>query len=394
MLCRRGRELALPRPDELMPLPEGSELFLLPGRRALGLDPDSGQVEAAEELAVAAFAAPAHTLTAHPAYLGAPGAPLLPLFAYGAAGYHKGRIYVCARKVDDDPRQVFSGISAQKLRRSALETAGRFPDNRLVQQLTRTCALVYACPAARNFCLGRYEAPLPVSRSCNARCAACISQREKDSKLCATPQSRLEFTPSAQELLEVMRLHEGRAERPIYSFGQGCEGEPLTESDLICESVARFRAEGGRGTVNLNTNASMPDKIARLHAAGISSMRVSLNSARPEAYALYHRPVNFSFEEVLQSIAEAKGRGLFVSFNLLFFPGFSDTELETEALLELAEKTGVDCIQLRNLNIDPEYYLDLLKTVETGPALGFAAFKKRLLRACPGLKLGYFNPVV
>jgi len=42
MLVRRGRELTLPRPDELIPLPEGSDLYLLPGRHALGLDPQTG----------------------------------------------------------------------------------------------------------------------------------------------------------------------------------------------------------------------------------------------------------------------------------------------------------------------------------------------------------------
>ena len=53
MLCRRGAELTLPRPDELIPLPEESEFFLLPGRGALGFDPESGQVEELDELAVA-----------------------------------------------------------------------------------------------------------------------------------------------------------------------------------------------------------------------------------------------------------------------------------------------------------------------------------------------------
>ncbi|MCL1888963.1 MAG: radical SAM protein [Desulfovibrionaceae bacterium] len=394
MLCRRGRDLALPRPDELMPLPEESELFLLPGRRALGYNPENGEVEEVEDSAVAAFAAPAHTLTAHPAYRGAPGAPMLPLFAYGAVGYAHGRIYVCAKKVDDDPRQMFGGISGKKLRRGALELAEAFPENRLVQQLTRRCALTYSCPAARNFCLGRYEAPLPVSRRCNARCVGCISRQEQGSKICAAPQSRLDFTPSPEEVVEVMRLHQSRAEAPIYSFGQGCEGEPLTESDLLEESIRCFRAQGGEGTVNLNSNASMPGEIARLCAAGLSSLRVSLNSAREESYLRYYRPVNFSFAQVLGSIDEAKSRGVFVSLNLLFFPGFTDTELEFQALEELARETRLDCVQLRNLNIDPEYYLDLMQGVETGPGLGFGNFKKRLLKACPWLKLGYFNPVL
>lgn len=394
MLCRRGRELALPRPDELMPLPPESELFLLPGRRALGLDPRSGQVEARQGLAVAAFAAPAHTLTAHPAYRREPGAPMLPLFAYGAVGYARGRMYICAGKVDDDPRQIFTGISAKKLRAAALELSARFPANRLIQHLTHTCALTYACPAGRNFCLGRYEAPLPVSRACNARCLGCISRREEDSPVCATPQRRLEFTPSPEELAEVMLLHQSRAANPIYSFGQGCEGEPLTEAGLIEEAVKLFRRRGGRGTVNLNSNGSMPERITRLAAAGLSSLRVSLNSARETPYNIYHRPQGYSLDQVREGIAAAGDAGLFISLNLLFFPGFSDTELETGALEELIAGVGVDCLQLRNLNIDPEYYLEALSGVETGPALGFANFKRRLLRARPSLKIAYFNPAL
>lgn len=66
MVCRRSEEWGTPRPDELMPLPEESELFLLPGRRAVGLNPETGEIECTEDLAVAAFAAPAHTLSAHP----------------------------------------------------------------------------------------------------------------------------------------------------------------------------------------------------------------------------------------------------------------------------------------------------------------------------------------
>lgn len=394
MLCRRGEELALPRPDELMPLPEESELFLLPGRRAVGLDPESGQVEEQEELAVAAFAAPAHTLTAHPAYRTTPGAPMLPLFAYGAVGFANGRMYVCARKVDEDKRQVFSAISRGKLRRAALDLAYMYPENHLIQHLTHKCALTYGCPAAKNLCLGRYEAPLPTSRACNARCVGCISHQDDASKICSTPQSRLDFTPTATEIVEVMRHHAAMAVKPIYSFGQGCEGEPLTEYGLLLESVVRFRAEGGRGTINLNTNASIPTAVAGLSEAGLSSMRVSLNSAREVTYNAYYRPVNYSFDDVRQSIVEAKSRGVFVSLNLLFFPGFTDTELETDALEELIQDTRADFVQLRNLNIDPECFLEIMQGFETGPVLGLKNFQKRLRRACPWLRFGYFNPYV
>ncbi|MFV0350583.1 MAG: radical SAM protein [Halodesulfovibrio sp.] len=395
MVCRKGNELALPKPDELMPLPEGSDLFLLPGRLAVGLDPETGEAEALEEYAVAAFAAPAHTLTAHPAYLTQDDAPTLPLFAYGAVGFANGKFYVCAKKVDQDVRQVFTGISCNKIEKNAHQLMKRYPDNRLMQHIMGNCVLKYSCPAARNLALGRFEAPLPTSRTCNARCVGCISQQEEDSEICATPQSRLTFTPNATEVAQIMTHHFGNVkEKPIYSFGQGCEGEPLTEAPLLEEAIRLFRSQGGKGTVNLNTNASMPDKIARLCEAGLSSIRVSLNSAREEVYNRYYRPKGFTFADVRQSIVEAKARGKWVSLNLLFFPGITDSEPEIEALTELVQETKVDFIQLRNLNIDPEMYMELLEGIEFGPSTGFSFYRKRIKKTCPWVEFGYFNPYV
>lgn len=395
LVCRRGHEFALPRPDELMPLPEESDIFLLPGRRAVGLDPENGEAEVLEELAVSAFVSPAHTLTGHPAYISDKDAPTLPLFAYGAIGYARGRFYVCAKRVDEDKRQVFKGIPPARIKKNAHAIMQRYPDNRLMQHLMANCALTYSCPAARNLCLGRHEAPLPTSRACNARCVGCISQQEKGSKVCATPQNRMSFTPTAQEVVEVMQHHSrNEVEKPIFSFGQGCEGEPLTEARLLEESIRTFRAGGGRGTVNLNTNASLPDAVAALGDAGLTSMRVSLNSAREETYGRYYKPHGYSFADVRQSIIEARKRGVFVSLNLLFFPGITDTEPEAEALVELVRATGVSFIQLRNLNIDPEMYLELLEGVTFGPSMGLVNFRKRLRRECPWLGFGYFNPYV
>ena len=209
--------------------------------------------------------------------------------------------------------------------------------------------------------LGRFEAPLPSSRSCNASCIGCISAQEKDSPIQSTPQCRLAFTPSPEEIAEVMRIHSGRETRtPIYSIGQGCEGDPLMNPDLLVESVRQFRAGEGPGTVNCNTNASRTDAVIRLAEAGLTSMRVSLNSARAELYNRYYRPSGYSFDDVRASIREARSRGVWVSLNLLVFPGVTDTEEELDALAHLVGENGVSMIQWRNLNIDPEWYFKLM----------------------------------
>ncbi len=393
MVCRTGKQWGLPRPDELMPLPPESELFYLPRRRAVGLNEETGQMEVQEDLAVAAFAAPAHTLTSHPAYATDQGAPLLPLFAYGAVGYARGKFYICAKKVDVDTRQEFRKVKRQILTKNVRQLLEKYPNNRLIQHIMQKCVMEYDCPAARNLALGRHEAPLPTSRTCNARCIGCISQQEEGSPIVTTPQCRLEFTPTAQEIVEIMRHHSSNEkEKPIYSFGQGCEGEPLTNAPLLLEAISQFRAEKGLGTINLNSNASRPEAVAALADAGLTSLRVSMNSARPEVYDIYYRPQGYSFADVRASIIAARQRGVFVSLNLLYFPGITDTEDELEALTQLVGSCGVSFIQLRNLNIDPEMYLNLLKDIPTSPSVGFVNFKKRLRKACPWLEFGYFNP--
>ncbi len=396
MVCRTGKQWGLPRPDELMPLPPESELFYLPKRRAVGLNEETGEMEVLEDLAVAAFAAPAHTLTAHPAYDTDKGAPLLPLFAYGAVGFARGRFYICAKKVDTDTRQEFRKVKRHILTKNVRELMQKFPDNRLIQHIMQKCVLQYDCPAARNLALGRHEAPLPTSRTCNARCIGCISQQEEGSPIVTTPQCRLDFCPTAAEIVEVMRHHaSNEREKPIFSFGQGCEGEPLTNAPILQEAIELFRADKNlskNGTINLNSNASRPQAVAALADAGLTSLRVSLNSAREEVYNVYYRPQGYTFEDVRASIAAARERGVFVSLNLLYFPGITDTEEELEALTQLVGQGGVSFIQLRNLNIDPEMYLNLLKDIPMGPSVGFTNFKKRLRKACPWLTFGYFNP--
>ena len=389
MLVRRGRELAQPRPDELIPLPEGSDLYLLPGRHALGLDPQSGSVEAMEERAVAAFVCPAYTLSATAAYLTGESAPTLPLFAYGAVGFAHDRFWVAAKQVDKDRRQVFTHVTPERITKGAYDLLKRYPKNRLVQHLSR-CALTFCCPAAKNLALGRYEGPLPTARICNARCLGCISHQPEGSGFPAS-QNRIDFTPTPEEIAEVMLLHSKRAKNPVLSFGQGCEGEPLTEAELIGDAIRRFRTAGVQATVNINTNASLPDVIPGLAQAGLNSIRVSLNSAREALYTAYYRPRGYDFNDVRHSILAAKEHGLFVSLNYLFAPGVSDVESELAALTEMITATRADYIQMRNLSLDPEVYLDCVGEPQE-PSMGLHNFMKRLKAACPWIQYGYFNP--
>ncbi|MFN2268721.1 MAG: radical SAM protein [Desulfonatronovibrio sp.] len=390
MLSKQGSGFVLPRPHELIPLPESSDLFLLPGRKALGFDPDTGKIQKIDALAIAGFACPGHTLAGIAAYTADPDAPTLPLYAYGAVGYLDDRFWINAKLVDQDKRQDFAHIPQTEITRKAHELLKKYPANRLIQHLAG-CALNSCCPAARNFALGRFEAPLPTSRSCNARCIGCISQQPMDSGFQST-QNRISFTPAPDEISQVMEIHCSRVKKPILSFGQGCEGEPLTQTDLICQAVSRIRKNIPQATININTNGSIPSSVPKLCAAGIDSVRVSLNSAQHQLYNRYYNPQGYSFEHVNEFLKKAKQGGLFISINLLYFPGVTDTESEIESLVKLIKSSKVDLIQMRNLNLDPDIYLDIIKEMDLGPQTGLVNFMKRIKKECPWVSFGYFNP--
>ena len=392
LMCRRGDEYGLPRPDEITPLPPDSEFFMLPGRHAMGYNEQTGRAEVMEELAVAAFASPGHTVTGIAAYDSDDDAPVLPLLSYGAIGYANGKFWVCAKKVDEDKRQVFTHIPPDRIEAGVHEIIREMPDNRLANHLAG-CALNSGCPAAKNFALGRFECPLPTAKECNARCVGCISLQPEDSGF-PSPQCRISFTPSVDEIVQIMRRHESRERRPVFSFGQGCEGDPLMEAQLICDAVKTYRADGGSGTVNVNTNGSRPQVMPALKIAGVDSIRVSLNSARPEPYKTYYQPKGYTFDDVKEAIAKAHEVGLFISLNLLFFPGITDTEEELDALTALGECCKFDFVQLRNLNLDPELYLELMQPFGHSPCMGFMNFKRRLKKALPWIEYGYFNPFI
>ncbi len=389
------------RPPELIPLPEGSELFVLPQRLPIGIDPkteepvlvDENPYEPTEGIqAVAAFMAPAHTAVYTAAYkTREDNAPLLPLFAYTAVGWYQGKFWVAAFRSDADVRQDTDHFDQEKINYQTQKLLKSKPDNRLIQHLGK-CCLTYGCPAARNYFLGRWEAPLPTSPSCNASCVGCISLQP--SGCCPSTQDRIRFIPTPREIADLAIPHLEKAPLPIVSFGQGCEGEPLLQAETIGKAIRQIRSKTFKGTINLNTNGSLPGAVEALVDCGLDSIRISMNSARKEMHRRYYRPRGFDFDDVRRSIAVMKDQKRFVSLNYFVLPGFTDDPNEYEALCGLIETLGPDLIQLRNLNMDPEWYLRTVGHEKGRAPLGILSWYSLLRKHFPSLKFGYYNPAL
>ena len=398
MAAADGRGVVRPTKADLIELPPGSDLFVLPGRSPMGFRRHgrSGPAEAPERLgegtAVAAFLAPAWLRHMLPAAHG-DGGPLLPLYAYCAVGFADDRFWVPAERIDPDIRQDLENFDLDEVAGNVRARTAADPANDLLRHVG-DCATVRACPAARNYFLGRWEAPLPTSGACNSACIGCISEQPDD----RTPTfGRIGFNPTPQALSDLAVPHLQAAERAVVSFGQGCEGEPLLRGDALVDAIQRMRAGSRRGTINLNTNGSRPDVVERMCKAGLNAIRVSMNSARKTTYDRYYLPRGYSFEDVVQTLAVCRRHGVHTSINWLAFPGVSDREAEVAAMEALAQHVELDLIQVRNLNIDPELYLQSLGDDwhdDAGAPLGMRSMMQRLRKSLPGVSFGYFNPSV
>jgi Molybdenum cofactor biosynthesis enzyme len=377
--------------EDLIPLPDGATLSMMPDRLAVGLKPSGGLqvLDSASGWAVAALLPIGYMRTLLPAYEKVPDTDPLPFFGYSAVASIEGEIYVAAVKTDDPYKWHPRSFPRQKLERQVKVMQKKFPHNRLIAQHAH-CVLDYSCPTASNLFLNRWEMGIAVSPSCNAACVGCISEQEEEDLI--SPQNRLTFVPTVDEIVEVALPHLLHAEDAIVSFGQGCEGEPLLQWPRIEKAIKALRVQTERGVININTNGSKPRWLQHLYDAGLDTIRVSTISGHPETYNAYYRPKGYAFEDIKESLQRARAAGLHTSINLLSFPGMIDREREVEALLNFVRDTDLQLIQLRNLNIDPEVLLPRVPALDSmGKALGIKKMIEILRQEVPGVELGNFT---
>jgi len=380
-------------------MPYGGEFMFLQDRNPVVYNLETNRFETLKEnpyspgepvFPVAAFNSPGYIISHVSAYKEKRAARQLPLFSYGALGWHKGGFRTAVILVDSEKRQDLRLMPLEKVIAGVRRMKKKMPQNRLRDHI-ENCALKYGCPAAKNFFLGRYEAPLPTSKNCNARCIGCISlQKETGIK---NSQERISFTPSPREISEIALEHIRKVKRSVVSFGQGCEGDPLLAAHVIEPAIKLIRSKTDSGTINMNTNGSIPETMERLFDAGLDSIRISMNSVRKECYDAYFRPKGYLFSDVIKSMDMALNKKIFVSINYLNCPGFTDSSEEQAALFSFLKRHPVNFIQWRNLNLDPLRYWKIMSGVTSMSApVGISEELSMIRKEFPGLKHGYFNP--
>ncbi|WP_431085555.1 radical SAM protein [Paenibacillus sp. 8b26] len=377
--------------DELIPLPEGATLVSLPNTRPVGMNPESGEMVSlpGDMQAVGALLPQGFTRLCLPGYVKTDKEYKLPLFGYSAVVWKDGAFYVTAERSDNPSKWNPENCDRQEVKQGVQRMTEQYPENRLYQHLSN-CALGYECLTSSNTFLNRWEGGVPVSYSCNAGCFGCISEQPDDSGF-VSPQTRMNFRPRVEEIVEVMLEHLKTPES-IISFGQGCEGEPSTQAKLIIDSIKEVRSVTDMGYININTNAGLNDHIRGIVDAGLDLMRVSTISALDDHYNAYYKPRGYTLANVEKSLRYASEQGVYTSINYLIFPGVTDREEEIEAMIEFAKRTKLKLIQMRNLNIDPESYLELIPPAQ-GEILGMKQMLEIYREELPDVVIGSYTHV-
>ncbi|MGM1023576.1 MAG: radical SAM protein [Bacillota bacterium] len=377
--------------DELIPLPEGATLVSLPNTRPVGMNPESGEMVSlpGDMQAVGALLPQGFTRLCLPGYVKTDKEYKLPLFGYSAVVWKDGAFYVTAERSDNPSKWNPENCDRHEVKQGVQRMTEQYPENRLYQHLSN-CALGYECLTSSNTFLNRWEGGVPVSYSCNAGCFGCISEQPDDSGF-VSPQTRMNFRPRVDEIVEVMLEHLKTPES-IISFGQGCEGEPSTQAKLIIDSIKEVRSVTDMGYININTNAGLNDHIRGIVDAGLDLMRVSTISALDDHYNAYYKPRGYTLANVEKSLRYASEQGVYTSINYLIFPGVTDREEEIEAMIEFAKRTKLKLIQMRNLNIDPESYLELIPPAQ-GEILGMKQMLEIYREELPDVVIGSYTHV-
>jgi len=220
----------------------------------------------------------------------------------------------------------------------------------------------------------------------------CISKQDKSESPVHESQHRLTFVPTVDEIVEVAVPHLETAPNPVVSFGQGCEGEPLMQWELLRDAIKAIRAKTSKGIINLNTNGSRPKAVEELFRAGLNSIRVSMNSAQEKWYNLYIRPVNFTQADAVESLRIAHRFNAWSSINYFVMPGITDTAEELNALKVIIESARINMIQWRNFNIDPDWLFSRIEFNGQGEPLGVNQIMEQIRILYPWVYFGYFNP--
>ncbi len=386
MVARQGEAFTLPKPEDFMALPKNARYVLLPKRNAVGLNFETGELEQADEIAVAAVAPSNFIITGHPAYVGGDAAAPLPNLPYAAIGFGDELFYICAKQLDFEMVKQRKNISGQIKNNIATKLAKELQHNPLALYMAQVMLHPQVFQGELPFSYEQQPIGLPVAASQTALAGTLLVQQEKGQP------PVLHSVPSGKEYAEVIEFFVTHwVTKPTFVLGGLFAGEPLGAANAIVEALALLRQKNICPKVHLRTNGEQPEVLVALLEAGVTSVELTLQGATQEVYAASAANPAL-FEAQMQSLAAVQARNVPLALDVLYFTGVTDAEHQVDALLALVHKYNVSAILLRNRATDPVEYWNKVAHSNLGPSIGMQNLRKRIKKECAGVHFGHYAP--
>lgn len=176
---------------------------------------------------------------------------------------------------------------------------------------------------------------LNLTNRCSSSCEFCV--RDWTDGLFGE-DLRLEHEPDFEEVTQALELAymDGPADEVVFcGFG-----EPTMRLDLVLALVEWLRLRRIRSRLTTNGHGALlnpeVDVPARLAAAGLTAVTVSLNAASPEEYDRVCRPVfTKSYRAVLRFAQQCVAQGLETTVTTVDYPGG-----DPSAVADIAARMG------------------------------------------------------
>ncbi len=379
-------------PDLFRASPSGSERVVLRGHRPIGWDPERQRRVRLTKIerkgreqdvwAVGATLPPDWLCLRAPSSEGEPDIPDAHLPAYCEVAAREDAVLVAASNLRTSCGDALAYDTPDLFSRVQRRLAAT-PGNRVLRRLAH-CALEYSCRMAQNFFYRRGEVFLSVSGGCDAERRRCTAFHPPQNGGSVNDSSRA--TSRVEDLVDVGAEHLREARSGTVTFGLGAGGDQRLSYERIKRSILMLRAHAPDARLNLDTQAGVPSLIGRLFTAGLSSVRIGLNSAVRQHYERCYGSTGATFENLRSTLGVARGKGGRIFLGLEVVPGLSDQPSELEALLRLIAEFDVEGVQLRTRSGPQE--VPPAAVFGERSALGVGELVRQLRSRAPGLWLG------
>ncbi len=198
------------------------------------------------------------------------------------------------------------------------------------------------------------------------------------------------FSETFAEMSESALLHISNTANPLINIEIA---EDISTRE-ITQFIQTIRTKTVQGIIQINAAFADPGSVKEWCEAGLDSICFSLNSTQKKLYELFHHRSPSQFDDIIESLKIARHfhRRIVLSYGV--FPGLTDHPDEIEAFKKLVGDLNIEIVQLHNLEIDPEWYVDELRLMTLNRSqLGIKSWFSDLRKTFPSIQIGYQNKI-